>query len=267
MKVHHLNCCTMRPHNERLINGYGSWTARGLMVAHVLVIESREGLVLVDSGIGLRDCAEPKRLGSFFVAAVSPSLDPAETAARQLERLGYRTSDVRHIVLTHLDVDHAGGLPDFPDAEVHVYRAEHDAAMRPDWRERIRYRRCQWEHGPKWQLHDVDGERFMGLESVRAIVEPEVLLVPTTGHSRGHAAVAVAQGDRWLLHAGDAYFNHQEMHDPPSCPPALAAFQKLVAHGEGRRLKNQARLRELRRTHASVDVFCAHDHVELEGFS
>jgi glyoxylase-like metal-dependent hydrolase (beta-lactamase superfamily II) len=30
--------------------------------------------------------------------------------ARQVERLGYRREDVRHIVLTHLDMDHAGGL-------------------------------------------------------------------------------------------------------------------------------------------------------------
>ncbi|MFD0510570.1 MBL fold metallo-hydrolase [Streptomyces aureus] len=30
--------------------------------------------------------------------------------------LGYAVDDVRHIVLTHLDLDHAGGLPDFPRA-------------------------------------------------------------------------------------------------------------------------------------------------------
>jgi len=266
MTIHHLNCCTMRPRSERLINGFGSWTAKGRMVAHTLVVESSDGLVLVDAGIGLRDCEQPQRLGKLFVGAVSPTLDPAETAIRQLAGLGYAPNDVRHIVLTHLDVDHAGGLSDFPDAKVHVYRAEYEAAMKPDFRERERYRQCHWEHGPDWVLHDDDGESFRGLGAVRAIVEPEVLLVPTRGHSRGHAAVAVKNGDGWLLHCGDAYFNHREMQLPPSCPAGLSVFQKLVAANESDRVRNQRRLRELRQTNSDVTVFSAHDQSELEQF-
>jgi glyoxylase-like metal-dependent hydrolase (beta-lactamase superfamily II) len=265
--IHHINCCSMRPPSERLINGFGSWIAKGRMVAHVLVIESSDGIVLVDSGIGLRDCQDPQRLGKLFVRVVSPVLDPAETAARQLEALGYNRSDVRHIVLTHLDVDHAGGLADFPDAKVHVCRAEYEAAMDPTWRERDRYRQCHWEHGPDWVLHDADGEDFMGLESVRAIVEPEVLLVPTAGHSRGHAAVAVREGSRWLLHCGDAYFHHDEMGDPPSCPGGLDMFQKVVAVDERARRRNQQRLRKIyRENNDEVHVFSAHDQAELERF-
>ncbi len=47
---------------------------------------------------------------------------------------------MRHIVLTHLDVDHAGGLPDFPDARVHVFAREHETMLDPPRRERRRYR-------------------------------------------------------------------------------------------------------------------------------
>jgi glyoxylase-like metal-dependent hydrolase (beta-lactamase superfamily II) len=35
------------------------------------------------------------------------------------------------VVMTHLDGDHGGGLPDFPRAEVHVSRREHEVMMRP----------------------------------------------------------------------------------------------------------------------------------------
>jgi glyoxylase-like metal-dependent hydrolase (beta-lactamase superfamily II) len=266
MSVHHLNCATMRPYPERLVKMGGSWTARGLMVCHCLLVETKEGLVLVDSGVGLDDCADPSRLGSVFMSLVHPKLDPAETAARQVERLGYRRDDVRHIVLTHMDLDHAGGLPDFPEATVHVYRAEHDAAMHPHALEKLRYKQNQWAHGPRWQLHEDDGESFFGLRAVRAIVEPDVLIVPTTGHSRGHAAVAVRTNDGWLLHCGDAYFNHLEMHpEKPRCPPGLAFFQRTVAVDDGERRHNQERLRELLRQHAAdVTAFSAHDPVELE---
>jgi glyoxylase-like metal-dependent hydrolase (beta-lactamase superfamily II) len=37
--------------------------------------------------------------------------------------------------------------------------------------------------------------------------------VPLAGHTRGHAGVAVRTGDRWLPHAGDAYFSHTQL-DP-----------------------------------------------------
>jgi glyoxylase-like metal-dependent hydrolase (beta-lactamase superfamily II) len=261
--VHHLNCATMRPRSERFIHGEGSWLARARMVAHCLLIETEDGLVLVDAGIGLADCADPSRLGGVFVNVVAPLLDPNETAARQIERLGLSRNDVRHIVLTHLDVDHAGGISDFPDAKVHVFAAEHRAAMQPSWRERERYRACHWAHHPKWQLHDVDGETFMGLSAVRAIVEPEVLLVPTAGHSHGHGAVAVKHRDGWLLHCGDAYFHKGEMQKRPYCSAGMAAFQRIVASDNRTRLENQARLREIALNHDDVQVFSAHDRDEL----
>jgi glyoxylase-like metal-dependent hydrolase (beta-lactamase superfamily II) len=263
-RIHHLNCATMRPFNERLVHGAGSWLARARMVCHCLLIETDRGLVLVDSGLGLEDCAHPERIGKAFVRVVQPRLDPAETAARQIETLGFSRRDVRHVVLTHLDLDHAGGLADFPEATIHVYRAEHAAAMHPTGLEHERYRPAQWAHGPRWQLHDDDGERFEGLSAVRAIVEPEVLLVPLHGHSRGHAAVAVAVDDGWLMHCGDAYFSRHEMEPEPRCPPGLAFFQRIVAVDDELRRENQRRLRELVAAAPHVTAFSAHDDVELD---
>ncbi len=236
---------------------------RGFMVAHCLLVESEAGLVLVDTGLGEADLADPaRRLGGAFVRMVRPKLDAAETARAQVERLGFRADDVRHIVLTHLDVDHAGGLPDFPRAQVHVQADEHAAAeARATFFERERYRPTQWAHGPAWVLHRPVGEKWMGFDCVRAVdgLPPELLLVPTAGHTRGHQAVAVRTGDGWLLHCGDAYFSHLEMEDPPRCPTGLAWFQRLVQMDGRARLDNQRRLRELAKGHPEVRVFSAHD--------
>ena len=62
------------------------------------------------------------------MAMLNIQLREQDTAIRQLEALGHKASDVRHIVLTHLDFDHAGGLEDFPNATVHVMDAEFVAA-------------------------------------------------------------------------------------------------------------------------------------------
>jgi glyoxylase-like metal-dependent hydrolase (beta-lactamase superfamily II) len=239
------------------------------MVCHCLLIEANEGLLLVDTGIGLADIADPRgRLGRWFRPVAHPRLDPAETAAHQVRRLGFRVEDVRHIVLTHLDLDHAGGLSDFPRARVHVLAAEHEAAMqRKTLLERRRYRPEQWAHGPDWVRYPAaTGEPWFGFECVRSLDElpPEVLLVPLVGHSRGHCAVAVEVPGGWLLHAGDGYFFHGEMDEErPWCTVGLSLFQ-LIAQVDGQaRRRNQERLRALAHGHREVQVFCAHDPHEL----
>ena len=274
----------MCPPLGRLTRGEGSLLSRGHLICHCLLLETSAGLILVDTGIGLGDIAAPRdRLGGAFVAVVRPQLDPRETAIRQVEALGFKAADVRHIVLTHLDLDHAGGLSDFPDATVHVYRPEHVAAMAPPTpRERERYRAAQWAHGARFALYDTGGEPWFGFECVRQLegLPPEILIVPVTGHTRGHAAIAVrTEGPRaaedapwsqrsggWLLHAGDAYFYRGEM-DPNrrTCPVGLELFQRVVAVDDERRRANQERLRTLAKEHAGeVRVICAHDDVELD---
>jgi glyoxylase-like metal-dependent hydrolase (beta-lactamase superfamily II) len=270
MRVHHLNCGSMCPFTARLINGEGGLFSPGLLVCHCLLIESESGLVLVDTGIGLVDMPPRHTLGRHFEATVRPILDPEQTAVRQVERLGFRAGDVRHIVMTHLDLDHAGGLPDCPRAKVHVLDIEHQAAMkRRSFEERLRYVTAHWAHDPEWAAHAAGGDRWMGFESVQALEGdggPEVLLVPLAGHTRGHSGVAVRTDAGWLLHCGDAYFYRGEMDvEEPHCTPGLRIFQQLVVTQRAARTTNQKRLRELKRDHGKeVSLFCSHDHVELE---
>jgi glyoxylase-like metal-dependent hydrolase (beta-lactamase superfamily II) len=270
MRVHHVNAATMCPYGGRLVSGSGFLTDVAELVCHCLVIETNEGLVLCDSGIGTRDIAEPERiLGNEFLLLARPKLDPAEAAVNRVKALGLSPSDVRHIVVTHLDVDHAGGIPDFPKATVHLMRKEHAAAMTPRTRlEKRRYKPSHWEHAPTWAMYDTGGERWFGFECVKQLdgLPPEILLVPLHGHTRGHAGIAVDTGNGWLLHAGDAYFHHSEMDpDRRRCPPALDMFQRIIEIDGRARRQNQERLRDLvRESSDEVRVFPAHDPTDFE---
>lgn len=263
--VHHLVCGVLRPGLGRLVYERGGHQH---LVCHCLLVELGDELVLVDTGLGRADVADPRgRLGRGFLTMARPVLDERHTAIAQLEQRGLDPRAVRHIVVTHLDLDHIGGLSDFPHATVHVMRTEHaQAHAQANVHDRQRYRPVQWSHGARWELHDVAGETWQGLRAVRELpgLPPELLLVPTVGHSAGHAAVAIQSADGWLLHCGDAYFHRGEV-DPsaPGCPPGLQLFQWLVAHDRKARLDNQARLRELASTDAGVRLFCAHDPHEL----
>ncbi len=268
MRVHHLNCGSFCPHGARLVNGEGGWLARARVVCHCLAIEAGDGLVLVDTGFGLEDARNPRQLGGAFRLLMNPRPREETTALRQLEALGFAAGDVSHIVTTHLDLDHAGGLPDFPGAEVHLLSAELDAALHPQLRDRLRYiDGAHWRHGPRWVRHEGGGDDWLGFEGIRILpgFDTEVLLIPLLGHTRGHTGVAIRQGDGWLLHCGDAYFNHGELNSPPSCPPMMRFFQNLTAVDGRARRANQERLRELAGRHGEeVDLLCSHDPHELE---
>lgn len=256
----------MCPVGRRFVNGTGGVLERGSMVCHCLLIETDAGLVLVDTGISRADCAAPwRRLGPTFVLVVAPRLDASQCAITQVERLGFAASDVRHIVLTHLDLDHAGGLVDFPKAKVHVLADEHAAATaRRTMNERARYRPIQWAHQPEFVLHRAEGEPWRGFDAVRAIdgLPPELLMVPLSGHTRGHACVGVDLGDRALLHCGDAYFHRAAIRGGPM-PIGLDLFERFMAIDGAAIAGNHARLAEVARD-ATVRVFSAHDGVELE---
>ncbi|MDE2592645.1 MAG: MBL fold metallo-hydrolase [Burkholderiales bacterium] len=267
MRVHHLNCGSMCPLGRRLLMGEGGWTAPARLCCHCLLIEGSQGLILVDTGLGTRDVARPGTLGGLFNGLARPRLQMSETALHQIRELGFDPRDVRHIVPTHLDLDHAGGIADFPAAHVHVYATELRAAQaRATLNERLRYVPRQWAHGPRWVSHDLKGDKWFGMEAVRALpdTEDEVLLVPLVGHTRGHCGVAVRTDEGWLLHCGDAYFYRGEVDQEPTCPVGLRFLQWMLAMDNPKRLANQRRLRKLKDLFGDeVTLTSAHDPVEL----
>lgn len=275
MRVHHLNCGTDCPFGGALFDGR-SKGLRGHLVCHCLLIETdAHGLVLVDTGYGLRDVAQPHRgahprITRTMRALLNIQLREEETAVRQIEALGYRAQDVRHIVLTHLDFDHAGGLEDFPGATIHLLEKEWVAATTPakGFVHRNRYRRAQFDEITNWRRYGATGETWFGFGAVRDLegLPPEILLIPLPGHTWGHAGVAVQRAEGWLLHAGDAYFYKGEMREARRrCTPGLRGYQTMMEVDRKLRLENQERLRDLSvRRRSEVAIVCAHDPVEFE---
>jgi glyoxylase-like metal-dependent hydrolase (beta-lactamase superfamily II) len=268
VRIHHLNCGSLCPRGGRLLGGAGGPLSAAPMCCHCLLIEGDDRLILVDTGLGVEDVNEPRRLGIMFNAIARPRLEVAETALRQVVDMGYRPSDVRHIVPTHLDLDHAGGICDFPGAAVHVFASELRAASNPSsLNERIRYRAAQIAAVKKWAVVKEEGESWFGFSAVRAIpgTRDEVLLVPLPGHTRGHCGVAVRRSNDWLLHCGDAYFHRSEVEPGRGAgPKGLRLFQTLTSVDSAQRRVNQARLRELARLAlGEVKLICSHDLAEF----
>jgi glyoxylase-like metal-dependent hydrolase (beta-lactamase superfamily II) len=269
MKIHYLNCGTDCPLGGRLFDGISKGPFAKISCAAQL-IETNDGLVLIDTGYGVQDVRRPHpRLSRTFHALLNIKFRIEETAIHQVRALGFSPADVRHIILTHLDFDHAGGIEDFPNARVHVMEVERDAAekKRRGFIASRRYRPVQWDDVRDWRTYQSGGERWFGFEAVRDLdgLPPEFLIVPLPGHTWGHAGVAIQHGARWVLNAGDSYFFREEMNiERPRCTAGLSAYQSLMEVDRTKRLDNQARLRELKRQQGGeLTIFCSHDAVEL----
>ena len=261
----------MCPIGGVLLDGF----SRGLkahLVCHCLLVETNRGLVLVDTGFGTRDIQSPySHLSPFFIHFNGIQFDRKYTAVDRIQQLGFSPRDVRHIVLTHLDFDRAGGLEDFPEATVHVMQAQMDGAQHArGFIGRGRYRAQQWDEVKNWKFYAPGGEAWFGFEAVRDLegLPPEILMVPLAGHTRGHAGIAIDTDGGWLLHAGDAYFYRDEMDAKARCPPGLRFYQWMMEVDRTSRLFNQNRLWALSIDRANnVRLFCSHDAVELKAFA
>ena len=247
--VHHINCGTLR------VTGYPP------VACHCLLLEDKKGLALVDTGIGLLDVRDPMgRLGQALIDMAGFQFNEPETAVRRIEQLGLQPEDVRHIVLTHGDPDHVGGLADFPQALVHV-AAEELAQVQSG---HGRYVPSQFEHKSHWQTYGASQRRWFGLEArpVDLNFSSEVLLIPLFGHTLGHCGVAIRQQNRWLLHVGDAYYLRAELtqDDHP-----VSAIAKQRADNDEWRRRSLSELRRLSRDHGDEIELCGyHDISELD---
>jgi len=257
--IHHLNCGTLCTGDNLLLKPF----APAHLSCHCLLVEGKNGLILIDTGFGLNEVQRPNLLGQAFRKIAKPVLSEKETAVRQIEALGFKASDVTDIIVTHLHLDHAGGIADFPSAKVHAHRLEYQVAQMPETnKQKMAYLRHQWRHA-QWQLHDVTGERWFGFEAVRPLdAQEDILLIPLEGHSRGHSGIAVKGKDRWYLHCGDAYFDQKEIHPThPSGSLGMRLYEELVQDNKTMRVRNRNRLRELNKTYQQeVRLFCSHDY-------
>lgn len=250
-KIHHINCGSLR--------GFPN-DPNPSATCHCLLLEDKNGLALVDTGFGLEEVNHPvERIGRQLIDTFGILFNESETAVRQVEKLGLRPRDVTHAIITHCDVDHAGGLADFPQAEVHLSEEEHASLSRGHGR----YLPNQFAHGPKWKTHPKSEQQWFGLEArpLELGFESEILLIPLFGHTFGHCGVAIQQGEKWLLHVGDVYYRKIEaITDDNPITPITSRF----ADDDTLRRESLEHVRRLKRGHAAeIEVCSTHELTEF----
>jgi glyoxylase-like metal-dependent hydrolase (beta-lactamase superfamily II) len=247
-KIHHINCGTLQAAEDFTV------------VCHCLLLEDKTGLALIDAGIGVADVRDPVgRIGQELIHMSGFRFNMDDTAVVQLAKLGFRAGDVKHIVISHLDPDHIGGLADFPNATVHVGQEEYNSFSDGHFR----HRPVLLSHGPTIITYNQSEERWFGLEARKVALgfETNVYLVPLFGHTVGHCGIAVRQEAKWILYAGDAYYLRDELFVQNHPVDAVAAANAM---DNSLRLESLEKLRHLAKNHPEqIELFGYHDPTEL----
>jgi N-acyl homoserine lactone hydrolase len=224
VRVHRLTTGVVRPkRGSRGIRRYlrDDWSDETLPV-NAFALEHRDGLLLFDTG----QTAEATRPGYFpgwqpWLRLARFELRPEDEVAAQLARIGLAASDVRWVVLSHLHTDHAGGIAAFARAEVLVSRAEWESARGLAGRVRG-YLPQYWPAGLAPTLVEFDGPAigpFGGSHDVAG--DGRLLLVPTPGHTRGHACLLARDSEHPWLIGGDLAHTPTELR---ASAPDVAEF-------------------------------------------
>ena len=203
------------------VEGRGHGLARRLAVftdchwadwfpTYAWAIEHREGVIVVDTGQGTHLLETGKSLHPYVRWEVVFRIEREQEIGPQLRALGIGQLDVKRVVLTHLHMDHDGGLAHFPGSEIFVARGEFDTAR--GWAGRVRgYLPNRW---PSWfdPVPLALAEPFGPFAaSKRLTAAGDVIAVATPGHTAHHISVLVQDGDTAFFLAGDTSYNEELM--------------------------------------------------------
>jgi N-acyl homoserine lactone hydrolase len=175
------------------------------------------GPILIDTGFHPSVAANPQanlgRLSRFTFKGIR--MTPEQAASAQLRKRGIEPATVKVVLMTHLHVDHASAISEFPDSTFVVSKAEWAAAS--DQGQFHGYVKRQFDHGFDYRLLDFEGgdaESFSGFaRSFDVFGDGSVRAVYTPGHTLGHMSIVLRTGRGEVLIAGDAIYMRRTLED------------------------------------------------------
>lgn len=162
------------------------------------LIEHPKGLVLFDTGCSPKAAVDPVGYwGAELTAILNPSYTPDLAVDRQLKLLGYKLEDVKYVIVSHLHLDHSGGLAMFPGAQCLIMKGELSYAWWPEPRHRSGFilNDLLPTRGFDWREFEDDTDVFG---------DGSLQMLKTPGHTPGSSSLLVQLPHRSILLTGDA---------------------------------------------------------------
>lgn len=266
MKIRFVSAGSARVSLGLFVKGAGRRKVRFPMLC--ALIEREDDLVLFDTGIGTRFETEMRPLvyrgNWFFSRFIMPTeFDPSRDAlVRQLPALGFDPADVKHVIVSHLHWDHAGGMRDLPDATFTVNRREWEDAIARKGLALMSggYIKDQFEGvGLDIDLIDTDPDRpYLGFPASHDVFgDGSMVLVDLPGHAPGQVGMVVnLPSGRRFFFTGDAFYFPESLE---TLAPKSKLMSMLVSEGPEAAESLQG-IWQVARREPDVEIVSGHDH-------
>jgi N-acyl homoserine lactone hydrolase len=177
------------------------------------LVETTDGLVLLDTGIGRTALADTGTLSTMYGGGTIPTGPDGDPLAVALAGLDLTVADVGLAAVSHLHLDHTGGIPLLAEAGVPI-------AIQADELDYGRQRAAAGtEQAAAFYRSDYLGEHITWNRlDGGAEIAPGVSVIPTPGHTPGHQSfrVDLPGTGTWILTA-DATDLAQNLHEARPC--------------------------------------------------
>ena len=251
MKLYLFSCGTLTSQKQYFTSGRGVGEPFTVPVPFFL-IDHPKGKVLFDTGNGLGVAKNPAAHWGDLVNIYYPNMREEDYVTHQLKRIGVSPDEIAYVILSHLHLDHAGGVGEFPKAKYIVQRDELHWAYVPDFYQKKAYIRADFDKEVAWLIldgRDADNYDVFG--------DGRLVIWITPGHTPGHQSLLVKldHAGEFLL-TGDSCYTEEILNE--DVLPGLV-WSPSVA------LRSIQRLRQARDA-KGITVITGHDPFAWERF-
>jgi N-acyl homoserine lactone hydrolase len=207
-----------------------------------ILIEHDKGLVLFDTGCHPKIMDDIVGYWGDFWKMIEVQFSPADTIETQIRGLGYKLDDVKYVILSHLHMDHTGGMALFPNAKFLVGSNEIRFAY---WADPIQRQFFIMDdliptRGFNWLEVDQDYDLFG---------DGSLQMLKTPGHTPGECTLLVTLPSRKFVLTGDTVHTR---HDLAEEKPMMIDYDPAQA------VQSLKRLKQLRDQH-NATIWIPHD--------
>lgn len=175
------------------------------------LVEHERGLVLLDTGLVPAAAENAAAVYGDMATRLGITLKPEHRIDRQLEALGFKTSDIDYVIMSHLHWDHTGGMYLFPQAKFFIMSGE------------IAYSRWPLPASPQYRAEDIDptlGFDWTEVESADYdfFGDGSLRFIHLPGHSPGNASLVVRLATQTIILAADTAHLRSGLHSDKPMP-------------------------------------------------
>ena len=221
MKIHAIQTGSVRVKNAQ-VAGRGRGLKRRLAIfmdqtwtewlpTYAWIIDHPEGVIVVDTGQGMHLLENKKSMHPYARWEVAFQMSPEEEIGPQMRALGIAPRDLKRVILTHLHMDHDGGLAHFPNSK--ILAAPGELQIAKGLAGRIRgYLPNRWPSLFDPQPLGLAREAYGPFAASKRITKAgDVIAVATPGHTANHISIIVEQDNTTFFLAGDTSYNEKLM--------------------------------------------------------